>query len=207
MAEPANYHEKVYAGVLGKVIGVYLGKPFEGWTNKDIEARLGEIWYYVHDRLNYPLVCADDDISGTFTFVRALADHQAGRDITAEQIGKTWLNYLIEHQTVLWWGGLGVSTEHTAFLRLACGVAAPDSGSIELNGRTVAEQIGAQIFIDGFGLVKLDRSSRILWRQPLTLPPFKSVCRLLPIVGNWGPSKMPIGDTGPTASHPSKTYC
>lgn len=149
----ANYYEKVYAGVLGKVIGVYLGKPFEGWSNEDIEERLGEIWYYVHDRLNYPLVCADDDISGTFTFVRALADHRAGSEITSEQIGKTWLNYLIEHQTVLWWGGLGVSTEHTAWLRLAAGVSAPESGSIALNGRTVAEQIGAQIFIDGFGMV------------------------------------------------------
>ena len=24
--------ERVYAGVLGKIIGVYLGRPFEGWT-------------------------------------------------------------------------------------------------------------------------------------------------------------------------------
>ena len=27
-----DYAERVYAGVLGKVIGVYLGRPFEGWT-------------------------------------------------------------------------------------------------------------------------------------------------------------------------------
>ncbi|MDD4889210.1 MAG: ADP-ribosylglycohydrolase family protein [Phycisphaerae bacterium] len=152
-SEPKNYAEKVYAGVLGKVIGVYLGKPVEGWSNADIEARLGEIWYYVHNRLNYPLVCADDDISGTLTFPRAIEDHQAGRAITAEQIGRSWLNYLIEHQTVLWWGGMGVSTEHTAWLRLAAGVPAPESGSIGMNGLTVAEQIGAQIFIDGFGMV------------------------------------------------------
>ena len=26
-----DYEEKVYAGVLGKIIGVYLGRPFEGW--------------------------------------------------------------------------------------------------------------------------------------------------------------------------------
>lgn len=153
MGEPSNYYEKVYAGVLGKVIGVYVGKPFEGWSNADIEARLGEIWYYIHDRLSYPLVTSDDDISGTFTFLRALADHDAGSDITSEQIGKTWLNYLIEHQTVLWWGGMGVSSEHTAWLRLAAGVSAPESGSIAMNGRTVAEQIGAQIFIDGWGMV------------------------------------------------------
>lgn len=29
---PHDYTERVYAGVLGKIIGVYLGRPFEGWT-------------------------------------------------------------------------------------------------------------------------------------------------------------------------------
>jgi hypothetical protein len=29
---PPDYIERVYAGVLGKIIGVYLGRPFEGWT-------------------------------------------------------------------------------------------------------------------------------------------------------------------------------
>lgn len=27
-----NYEEKVYAGVLGKIIGVYLGRPIEHYT-------------------------------------------------------------------------------------------------------------------------------------------------------------------------------
>ncbi len=31
-AIPHDYAERVYAGVLGKLIGVYLGRPFEGWT-------------------------------------------------------------------------------------------------------------------------------------------------------------------------------
>jgi len=48
---------------------------------------------------------------------------------------------------------LGNSTEHTAYLRLKGGVLAPESGSISLNGRIVAEQIGAQIFIDGWAMV------------------------------------------------------
>lgn len=150
---PADYEERVYAGVLGKIIGVYLGRPFEGWSNQRIEAELGEINYYVHDKLNAPLVVADDDISGTFTFLRALSDHQTGHQITPEQIGKTWLNYLIEKRTVLWWGGMGTSTEHTAFLRLKHGIPAPQSGSIALNGKVVAEQIGSQIFIDGWAMV------------------------------------------------------
>ncbi len=150
---PIDYWVRVYAGVLGKVIGVYLGRPFENWSHERIAEQLGEINGYVHDRLNMPLIVTDDDISGTLTFIRALEDYGCNREITPAQIGRTWLNYLIEDETVLWWGGLGNSTEHTAFLRLKHGVEAPRSGSIELNGQVVAEQIGSQIFIDGWGMV------------------------------------------------------
>ncbi|MCY4538084.1 MAG: ADP-ribosylglycohydrolase family protein [Chloroflexi bacterium] len=153
MALPNDYLERVYAGVLGKLIGVYLGRPFEGWSYEAITERLGEINYYVHDRLNVPLIVTDDDISGTFTFVRALEDYAYNRDLTAAQIGQTWLNYLVEEQTVLWWGGMGNSTEHTAYLRLKQGYEPPLSGSVELNGKVVAEQIGSQIFIDGWAMV------------------------------------------------------
>tara|TARA_B100000963_G_scaffold359248_1_gene385995 strand:+ start:81 stop:2117 length:2037 start_codon:yes stop_codon:yes gene_type:complete len=148
-----DYAERVYAGVLGKVIGVYLGRPFEGWSYQRIQRLLGDIEYYVHDKLDVPLIVTDDDIAGTFTFVRALEDHATNPDITPKQIGESWLNYLIKGRSVLWWGGLGQSTEHTAYLRLASGIAAPMSGSMELNGQVVAEQIGAQIFIDGWAMV------------------------------------------------------
>jgi ADP-ribosylglycohydrolase len=153
MGIPIDYAERVYAGVLGKIIGVYLGRPFEGWTYERIMAELGEINYYVHERLGRPLVVTDDDIAGTFTFLRALADNDYRPDLSPAQIGQTWLNYLIEERTVLWWGGLGNSTEHTAYLRLKNGVAAPASGSSALNSQVVAEQIGAQIFIDGWAMV------------------------------------------------------
>src|SRR5918995_1814777 len=106
MPIPSDYVERVYAGVLGKIIGVYLGRPFEGWNYERIISELGEIYYYVNER-----------------------------------------------RTILWWGGLGNSTEHTAFLRLKDGVSAPESGSIALNSKVVAEQIGAQIFIDGWAMV------------------------------------------------------
>src|SRR6476646_11231893 len=116
-------------------------------------AELGPIQYYVHERLGVPLIVTDDDLSGTFTFLRALPDHSYRRDLTPAEIGETWLNYIIEERTILWWGGLGNSTEHTAFLRLKQGIPAPASGSATLNSRVVAEQIGAQIFIDGWGMV------------------------------------------------------
>jgi ADP-ribosylglycohydrolase len=113
-----DYPERVYADVLGKIIGVYLGRPFEGWTYERIMAELGEIWYYVHERRDealrdHILVVTDDDISGTFTFLRALADRGNSRDLTPAQIGQSWLNYIVENRTILWWGGFGNSTEHT----------------------------------------------------------------------------------------------
>ena len=57
MTLPQDYAERVYAGILGKIIGVYLGRPFEGWYYDRIINSLGEIDYYVNDRLpwNPPL--------------------------------------------------------------------------------------------------------------------------------------------------------
>ena len=150
---PPDYAERVYAGVLGKLIGVYLGRPFEQWSHEAIAQRWGEITRYVHADQGVPLVVSDDDITGTFTFIRALIDHPSGASITSREIGQTWLNYIAENRHILWWGGLGQSTEHTAFLRLKDGIEAPRSGSIELNGRAVAEEIGAQIFVDGWAMV------------------------------------------------------
>ena len=46
-----DYAERVYAGVLGKVIGVYLGRPFEGWSYERIQSELGDIEGYVHNKL------------------------------------------------------------------------------------------------------------------------------------------------------------
>jgi len=155
---PSDYYERAYAGVLGKIIGVYLGRPFEGWTYEQMTANFGEVKTYVNDRRDLPLrnnliVVTDDDISGTFTFFRALTDYGNSLELTPAQIGQTWLNYIIENRTILWWGGLGNSTEHTAFLHLKDGIKAPQSGSLNLNSKVVAEQIGAQIFIDAWGLV------------------------------------------------------
>src|SRR5438270_6767734 len=130
MTLPPDYAERVYAGVLGKLIGVYLGRPIEGWTHERIERELGDIRYYVNERLDpakydTKLLVTDDDISGTFIFPRALADFGYPRRLSAEQIGKTWLNYIVEGRSILWWGGVGISTEHTAYRRLKRGIAAP----------------------------------------------------------------------------------
>ena len=149
-----DYEKQVYAAVLGKTIGVYMGRPFEGWWKRSIEPKWGSIDRYVNEDVGKPLVVADDDISGTFTFVKALADWAGDpRAVDPAFFGETWRNYLIENLTILWWGGVSLSTEHTAWMRLKQGVESPESGSMKRNGRIVAEQIGAQIFIDAFGMV------------------------------------------------------
>lgn len=150
---PPDYLERVYAGVLGKLIGVYLGRPIEQWPHKNIMEKFGHVRYYLNDKVGMNLVDADDDVSGTFTFIRALEEHGASLNLSAKDIGRTWLNNAIENKCPFWWGGKGYSTEHTAFLNLKNGVQPPESGSIKRNGKTIAEQIGSQIFIDGWALV------------------------------------------------------
>lgn len=152
-ASHPEYLERVYSGVLGKLIGVYLGRPVENWSYERIAEEVGDVDYYIHEKRGRLLVVTDDDISGTFTFLRALEDYGYNPDLTSRDIGQTWLNYLIQKTTILWWGGMGNSTEHTAYLRLKSGISAPESGSMELNTKVLAEQIGAQIFIDGWGLI------------------------------------------------------
>ena len=147
-----QFEDKIYAGVLGKILGVYLGRPVEGWSYQKIQDTFDEVKYYVHDKAGVPLIVADDDISGTFGFFRAIEDNNYDRNLSAKAFGDTWLNYIIENRTILWWGGLGRSTEHTAFLNLKKGINAPESGSMKVNGRTLSEQIGAQIFIDAIAM-------------------------------------------------------
>jgi ADP-ribosylglycohydrolase len=147
---PPDYGERVYAGWLGKCIGVRFGAPIEGWSYEQIREHLGEVRDY------FPLPPGtvfkpDDDTSFPMIIIRALEDYGPG--VTAEQMGQTCLNYLGDQHGTLWWGGYGVSTEHTAYLNLKGGIPAPLSGSAALNGETAAEQIGGQIFSDVWGLV------------------------------------------------------
>ncbi len=148
-----HYHEKVYAGVLGKIIGVYLGRPFEQWSHELIIETFGHIEFYINNKVGKPLIVPDDDITGTFSFIRSLSDYGNKFDVSPKEIGQTWLNNIVEGETILWWGGVGHSTENTAFQNLKKGITAPASGSKNTNGKGISEQIGAQIFIDGWAMV------------------------------------------------------
>ena len=107
-----DYQNQIYSGVLGKIIGVYLGRPVEGWSFEKIREHFGEVYYYKGHITGAPLIVPDDDISGTFAFFRALEDNGCSARLTAEDIGNAWLNYIVENETILWWGGLCRSTEH-----------------------------------------------------------------------------------------------
>ncbi len=47
-----------------------------------------------------------------------------------QDVANAWLNYTREGVGMFWWGGYGISTEHTAYLNLKNGIPAPRSGSI-----------------------------------------------------------------------------
>ena len=150
-----NYMEKVYAGWLGKIIGIRLGAPIEGWTYQRIRDVFGEVWSYP---ANYKNFAADDDSNGPLFFIRALEDCKDLNNFSYHEVANALLNYAPYEHGFFWWGGYGISTEHTAYLNLRNGITAPRSGSIEQNGSTMAEQIGGQIFIDSWGLVSPNNS-------------------------------------------------
>jgi ADP-ribosylglycohydrolase len=149
-----EYLERIYSGWLGKIIGIRLGAPVEGWTWDTIQSTYGELDRYPVDYRDF---AADDDSNGPLFFLRALEEGlpKGGGDfgLTSQAVGEALLNYAPFEHGFFWWGGYGVSTEHTAYLNLRAGIPAPRSGSVEQNGSAAAEQIGGQIFIDTWGLV------------------------------------------------------
>lgn len=146
----ARYIEQIYAGWLAKIIGIRLGAPIEGWTYEKIRELYGEVDGYLIDYRDF---AADDDSNGPLFFLRALEDSSHGYTIQAQDVAEALLNYAPYEHGFFWWGGYGTATEHTAYLNLRNSIPAPRSGSIVQNGKTMAEQIGGQIFIDTWGLV------------------------------------------------------
>jgi ADP-ribosylglycohydrolase len=145
MTLPADYSERVYAGWLGKCIGVRFGAPLENWTYEDIRANLGELTGYVSEDQG-KVFKPDDDTSVPMILIRALEDCGATPDLRAAQIAEAVLDYVgYEHGSV-WWGGYGASSEHTAYLNLVTHpgpVLRHDSPKWRV---PLAEQIGGQIF-------------------------------------------------------------
>lgn len=142
--------EKIYCGWLGKAIGIRYGAPVEMWNSEDIVKQYGgKDGYFV----DYNDFAADDDSNGPIFFFRALSECERPESYGFDDIARCWLNYVPYEHGFYWWGGYGVSEEHTAYLNIQKGIMPPRSGSIAQNGRIPAEQIGGQIFSDAWGLV------------------------------------------------------
>lgn len=142
--------EKIYYGWLGKAIGIRYGAPVEMWDAEEIRKRYADAEGYFVD---YNDFAADDDSNGPIFFFRALSEC---KDLSAygfADMVRCWRNYVPFEHGFYWWGGYGVSEEHTAYLNLQKGIFPPYSGSALQNGRILAEQIGGQIFSDIWGLV------------------------------------------------------
>lgn len=142
--------EKIYYGWLGKAIGIRYGAPVEMWNSEQICEKYSDVDGYFVD---YNDFAADDDSNGPIFFFRAFGDCKDVKKFGFDDMAHCWKNYVPYEHGFYWWGGYGVSEEHTAYLNLQSGIMPPKSGSIEKNGKTLAEQIGGQIFIDVWGLV------------------------------------------------------
>src|SRR4030095_2283048 len=94
-----DYIVRTYAGWLGKVIGVRHGANVENWSYDKLQRAFGEITGYLHHFRNF---AADDDTNGPLFFLRALEDYTYTSDLTAEQIGLTWLNYAPDGHGFYW---------------------------------------------------------------------------------------------------------
>ena len=145
--------EKIYFGWLGKSIGIRYGAPVEMWTAEEIRSKYGKKEGYLAD---YNDFAADDDSNGPVFFYRALRDCTDLPSYGYQEIAECWLNHVPYEHGFYWWGGYGVSEEHTAYLNLEHGILPPQSGSIAQNGKILAEQIGGQIFSDVWGLIAPD---------------------------------------------------
>ena len=146
-------YKRIYTSWLGKNIGIRLGAPIESWTGPEVRKCYQPITNYLTD---YSQFAADDDANGPLFFADVMKYHSFD-DVTELDMANNLLNVVSYEKGFFWWGGKGISTEHTAWLNLINHIEAPLSGSYKLNSKAVSEQIGGQIFSDCWGYLALDK--------------------------------------------------
>ena len=100
------------------------GRAGGGWTYERIRQTYGELTHYPRQ---YNDFAADDDTNGPLFYLRALEQVAPGERLTAQHVAQALLNFAPRLHGFFWWGGCGVSTEHTAYLNLYHGIPAPRS--------------------------------------------------------------------------------
>lgn len=96
-----TYIKKIYAGWLGKIIGIRMGAPVEGWTYEKIQKVYGELDGYP---VEYSRFAADDDSNGPMFFLRAVENKKKAEDLTAQDVAEALLNYAPFEHGFFWWG-------------------------------------------------------------------------------------------------------
>jgi len=72
--------DKIYAGWLGKILGVLHGAPIEFWRKEKIQEFYGEITEFMNKSEGF--FAPDDDINGTIFFQKAVEHYyDNARDI------------------------------------------------------------------------------------------------------------------------------
>ena len=174
-----DYEERVYAGLLGQAIGAGLARHYLGKTRTLSAGELGKIGYDLDERANFSAHFAHETMAGALTAVRVLEDFDFASSFSCEHVAQTWLNYAIENRALLWWGGMGNSAQHTAYLHLKNGVPVEQSGSFELSGGTVAEQSGGEPCATAWGMVRpndVDRAADMAGRAARVSYAGEAVC-------------------------------
>jgi ADP-ribosylglycohydrolase len=151
-----RYVLDIYASWIGKLIGIRLGAPVENWSSDDIHKSFGRLEDFA---IRYPIFGADDDSNGPLYFTRVF-DETGQYEVTMSDMANTMLNVIPKEHGFFWWGGVGISTEHTMYHNLSTGIPADESGLSSRNGKELSEQIGGQIFSDGWAYIAYNNTDQ-----------------------------------------------
>lgn len=141
--------DKLYGGVLGKVIGNHVGIPVENQSSTAIIKEYPHITGYLWD-LNGKTMHPDDDLNGFFTFAEVLDKANSFDEITAKSLQETILDKVSYYRGFYWWDSN--NSETTGFENLLNEV---DSTQEEFHNKLGDEGIAGQIFYESLGLVSL----------------------------------------------------
>ncbi len=143
-----KYLNKHYSGLIGMYIGMVVGAQVElgPWDRDNIESIYGDFKEF---SLYEKKFSSDDDINGPIFFPRALIGKKAST-LSQEDFKNLWLNYIRYESGMFWWGP---STERKAYENMLSGMDGCKTGSCQVNGDVLANQIGGQIFVDCWGML------------------------------------------------------
>lgn len=160
-----DYIHKIYGGVLGKIVGVRLGIPFENQTASEIQRKFPHITGYVTESevmnpidevLNSiennqeELIHPDDDTNGFVFFIKIFQKIHSISELTPEIVAHTILNVAAANRGFFWWAD--DFAECQSFHNLLNGVSPLECGDEAHIGKA-CNHVGGQIFYDAIGLI------------------------------------------------------